>query len=54
MYITYRGFINEADAKKEHDTVMEHKEEYDNAKTVEAYMAERILNVQSHRKAANS
>ena len=40
MYITYRGFVSQNEAKIEHDQIMEIKEEYENAKTVEQYMAD--------------
>ena len=40
MYITYRGFVSQNEAKIEHDRIMERKEEYETAKTVEQYMAE--------------
>ena len=40
MYISYKGFIDSEDAKVEHDHLMEHKEDYENAKTVEQYIDE--------------
>ena len=40
MYITYRGFISENEAKQELDRILENKNEYISAKTVEDYIAE--------------
>jgi len=40
MYITYRGFIKEEDAKQELNRIVEKKDEYTDAKTVEEYIAE--------------
>ena len=40
MYITYRGFIKEEDAKQELNRIFENKDEYTDAKTVEEYIAE--------------
>lgn len=40
MYITYRGFLTEDEARQEHDKIMENREEYENAKTVVEYIEE--------------
>lgn len=40
MYISYKGFLTEEEACEEHKTMMDHKEEYVNAKTVDQYMQE--------------
>lgn len=40
MYITYRGFISQSEAERELARIMDIKEEYENAKTVEQYIAE--------------
>ena len=40
MYISYRGFISEDEAKVELDRIMDIKQEYENAKTIEQYIAE--------------
>ena len=40
MYISYRGFIRKSDATKERKRIMAHKEKYEDAKTVEQYIAE--------------
>lgn len=40
MYITYRGFITEDEAKNECEHIMEHKEEYKVSKTVIQYIEE--------------
>lgn len=40
MYIAYRGFLSQDEAKIEHDRIMDIKEEYENAKPVEQYIAE--------------
>ena len=40
MYISYKVFLTEEEACEEHKTMMDHKEEYVNAKTVDQYMQE--------------
>ena len=40
MYITYKGFIKEEDAKQELNRIVENKDEYTEAKTVEEYVSE--------------
>lgn len=40
MYISYRGFIRKSDATKERKRIMAHKEKYEDAKTVEKFIAE--------------
>lgn len=40
MYITYRGFVSRAEAERELARILDIKEEYENAKTVEQYIAE--------------
>ena len=40
MYISYRGFANELEAKQELDRIFENRDEYICAKTVEEYIAE--------------
>ena len=38
MYISYSAFMNEEDAQKEMDVIMEHKESYINAKTIQEHI----------------
>ena len=40
MYISYRGFIRKSDATNERKRIMTHKKKYEDAKTVEKYIAE--------------
>ena len=40
MYISYRGFITEDEAKSECEHIMEHRKEYETAKTVIQYIEE--------------
>lgn len=40
MYISYRGFIRKSDATNERKRIMAHKKKYEDAKTVERYIAE--------------
>lgn len=40
MYISYRGFIRKSDATNERKRIMTHKKKYEEAKTVEKYIAE--------------
>ena len=43
MYISYKGFIEEEEAKKEINELIKHKEEYENAKTIEMYMQQAAM-----------
>lgn len=41
MYLAYKGYVNEEEAKVELNTIMDHKEEYENAKTADQYRYEK-------------
>lgn len=42
MYVSYRAFLSEDDARKEMSSIMEHEESYINAKTIQQHIGEYI------------